>query len=55
VSLLQVREADIDIVELRVDGVDLGEDVLGELGEELLELYFVTRGSGVGIELVSRY
>jgi hypothetical protein len=54
-SRLNGRETLVDISELRVDDVDLGEDVLGEVGEELLDFIGVSHCSGVGICLVFGY
>lgn len=53
--LLDVREVGVDVGDPRGDGVELGEDVLGECSEEVLDLSYVTHSSNVGIELVSGY
>jgi len=37
-SLLHVREANIDIAELHVNSDDLGEHVLGEVGKNILDI-----------------
>jgi hypothetical protein len=45
-SRLYGCETSANVGQLRVDGVDLGQDILREVGEELMDL-----SSGIGIEL----
>ena len=55
VILHKIRDASVDVHELAVDIVKLGENILGEVIEELMNLHSISHGNGEWIKPVSRY